>query len=106
MEKCIPVEEIEDGMVLTRPVESDSGMVLCGSGTKLGTKHISRFQNRGVVSVFIKADVEVSPAEMEEKLNQAANRFSKISGEESFNGRLKNIVLKYLQAKKDEIPDE
>lgn len=103
MEKCIPVEEIEDGMILTRPVENENGMVLCGAGTKLTLKHISRFHSRGVLSVFIKAEIEISPLELDEKIKEATSRFSAISDSDTFDGRLKKVVLTYLQAKKDEL---
>lgn len=106
MEKNIPVEDIKDGMVLVHPVENENGMVLCGAGTVLSTKHIARFQNRGVMTVSIEAEVGISPEEIEKSIADAEKRFSGIAEDDSFEGKLKKAVLSYLREKKDELVNE
>lgn len=106
MEKIIPVEDIQDGMVLVKPVENGNGMVLCGAGTVLTTKHIARFQNRGVTAVSIEAVVGISPEEIEKNIAAAEKRFSCIADDDSFEGKLKKVILSYLKNKKDEIINE
>lgn len=103
MEKSIPVEEIQDGMILTRPVENTNGMVLCGKDTVLTSKHISRFQNRGVTTVYIQSEDGISPEEIEKSLKEAAKRFENVLPGDSFDAKLKKVVLGYFNKKKEEL---
>lgn len=103
MEKSIPVEEIQDGMILTRAVENANGMVLCGKDTKLTTKHIARFQNRGVTTVYIQSEVGISPEEMDKRIDAAKKRFAAVVPGDSFDAKLKTVVMDYLLQKKEDI---
>ena len=48
MKKCISIDEAVEGMVLTKPVTSDKGMVLCSKGTALSESLIQRFKQMQV----------------------------------------------------------
>ncbi|MCU0609872.1 MAG: hypothetical protein MUF22_08925, partial [Chitinispirillaceae bacterium] len=57
--KKISSENVEDGMVLAREVQSLSGSVLVNKGTVLTAALGRRLTNWGIPSVFIEGDEDV-----------------------------------------------
>jgi hypothetical protein len=60
--KKVPVENIEDAMVLARDVSATSGNILLGKGTKLNTAMGRRLKNWGIFIVYVEGEEEATNA--------------------------------------------
>ena len=50
MKKCISIDDAGEGMILTKPVTNDKGMVLCSKGTSLTESLIQRFKQKSCIT--------------------------------------------------------
>jgi hypothetical protein len=91
--KRVSVENIEDGMILSKDVCGPSGNILLSSGTQISAAIGRRLKNWGILQVTVEG----------EEPNQQADESAQISPEElrahleyKFEGRLGNPVMKKI----------
>jgi hypothetical protein len=73
----ISIDKIIPGMVLTKPVTGNNGMVLLAAGTELGEKWIDRLETMGVDCVWVEGATE-QPVPIEEALLALDERFATV----------------------------
>ncbi|GEM_PF-1831641 len=69
----IPVQRIEEGMVLADDAVAPPGTVLLGRGTRLTARHIPQLLDRGIAEVLVERPDR--PAEAAEELAPAQEKF-------------------------------
>ena len=91
--KRVSVENIEDGMILSKDVCGPSGNILLSSGTQISAAIGRRLKNWGIFQVTVEG----------EEHSQEADESAQISPEElrahlkyKFEGRLDNPVMKKI----------
>jgi len=100
MKKCISIENAKEGMVLTKPVTSDKGMVLCSKGTALSESLIQRFKQMQVTVLYIETGIEMTEEEFVKEKDAIEKRFTNIEPS-SLLGKLKVSLLKNLEKQKE-----
>jgi hypothetical protein len=90
--KKIPVDKIEDGMVLAKPLMGSAGNVLLSEGIVLKQSMISRLKNWDVPVVVIQSDDE--PAE--EVAAPVAVEFRTDELDAKFKDVMKNPIMKIV----------
>lgn len=91
----VPVDKLEPGMVLAKPILSKNGMVMLGEGTSLTEKWVERIQDMEITSVFIDGPaVQTMPEE--EALANLDARFALVEGKPVMN-LLKKIVREHIE---------
>ena len=98
--KCLPLTQVNPGMILAKPVVDDQGRTLCGAGTVLTDKMVARIERMGISVVHVQSDEKLSEEEFQKERQKIERRFSKISPS-SFLHPLKNIFFQSLDAKKN-----
>jgi hypothetical protein len=96
----VPVDKLEPGMKLSRPLIAKGGMVLLGEGTELTEKWIDRIQEMDVDGIFIDGPSEQSEPK-DESLAKLDARFRSVE-REPYMGRLKQVVRKHIEDLYDE----
>ena len=76
MKKCIPTSDVEEGMVLAKPVENEKGMVLCAEGTPLTGDIIERFNQMAIPEIYIENEEELSEEDYIMLKKKLEKRFS------------------------------
>ncbi|MBN1613832.1 MAG: hypothetical protein JW950_05120 [Deltaproteobacteria bacterium] len=92
----IPIDKLEPGMKLSKPLVSRGGMVLLGDGTELTEKWIDRIQDMEVDGIYVDGPSEQKESK-EESLAKLDARFLSVE-KEPYMGRLKRIVRDYIEA--------
>jgi len=87
----VPLPEVEDGMVLAKPLTGSSGNVLMGKGIALRTSIIPRLAAWGVTHVYIDGE----PSADELALSQGENKID-ASLEKLFVGKTENNGMKVI----------
>ena len=93
--KKIPMDKIEPGMKLAKPIMSKSGMVLLSEGTELTEKWIERIQDMDVDGIFIDAPAEQTLSK-EDALAQLDSRFKLLLNEPRM-ADIKSILRKHIE---------
>jgi len=72
MERIIPIDDIEDGMISSDEVHNSAGQVLIAAGAKLkiGDKRVLRKQN--ILTVCVKSDSDIDEFVMTDEIKQKA----------------------------------
>jgi tetraacyldisaccharide-1-P 4'-kinase len=91
----VAVENIEPGMVLSRPVLNAGGMVMIGENTGLTAELIEKIRNMGVTTVSVKGLSQGSGSK-EEALLRVEERFRNV-GDESHMELLKTLIKEHLE---------
>ena len=91
--KKLPVENIENEMVLAKDVTGTTGNALLGAGTKLTASMGRRLKNWGVTIVYIEGDDENSEEMSKEESSPEKNRELLV---ERFEGVLENNNMNIL----------
>jgi hypothetical protein len=90
----IPIDELQEGMVLAKPLMRDT-MIILGEGVVLTEAWISRIEDMGITTVFIEGSAEqVIPKE--EALSQLNRRFQHLSDQPHMMA-LKKIVKEHIE---------
>ncbi|MBF0430279.1 MAG: hypothetical protein HQK83_03300 [Fibrobacteria bacterium] len=76
--KKVPVTEIEDGMLLAKPILGTDGKILLAPGVELKATMSSRLRNWGVVIVNILEERDDTSEEKENKLNKLEMTFEQV----------------------------
>ncbi len=90
MPKKISTDQITPGMVLTKPIVGNNGMVLLAEGTELNEKWIDRLETMGVTGVWIDGTGE-PPVPLAEALASLDERFATVLKEPHMEA-LRDIV--------------
>jgi hypothetical protein len=91
----IPVDKLEPGMKLARPIVGKNGMVMLGEGTEITEKWIERIRDMEIASIFIDGPA-VQMISKEEALANLESRFSLVEGKPLMNA-IKKIVQKHIE---------
>jgi hypothetical protein len=73
----ISVENLVSGMILSKPVTGNNGMVLLAEGTELGEKWIERLDAMGIDGVWVEGKTEQSVS-IDEALASLDDRFETV----------------------------
>jgi len=90
--KKIPVDKIEDGMILSRPLMGSAGNTLLSEGVVLKKAMISRLKNWDVPFVVIQSEEE----NVEEISTAATVEFKTSELDNTFKDVLKNPIMKIV----------
>ena len=93
--KRIPVEKIEDGMILDKDVCGSSGSVLLGKGSSISVARGRRLKNWGIDIVFVEGEEETPVSGESER---PSPQDIKASLEEKFAGAMSHPVMKRIFA--------
>ena len=100
MKKCIPIDDAQEGMILTKPVTNDKGMVLCSKGTSLSESLIQRFKQMQISVLYIESGIEMTEEEFVKAKDTIEKRFIHIKSG-SILEKLKISLLKDLEKQKE-----
>jgi hypothetical protein len=93
--KKIPMDKIEPGMKLAKPIMSKSGMALLSEGTELTEKWIERIQDMCLDGIFIDAPAEQALSK-EDALAQLESRFKLVASQPGM-ANIKNILKEHIE---------
>ncbi|MCX7856728.1 MAG: hypothetical protein N2513_01915 [Deltaproteobacteria bacterium] len=91
----VHIEDARPGMITSKPVINESGVVILNEGIELTEEILSRLKNLGVVEISIKATKRPS-VPMEELLKKVEDRFQGLSGK-PYMDVLKMAVIKHIK---------
>lgn len=91
----IPVDKLEPGMKLAKPVVAKNGMVMLGEGTELTEKWIERIQDMEIVSIYIDGP-PIQTISREEALAKLEARFALVEGKPFMNA-IKKLVQEHIE---------
>jgi hypothetical protein len=91
----IPVDKIEVGMKLVRPITDKNGMVLLSEGTVLTEKWVERIQDMSIEAIYIDGP-SVQPIPKDEALSLLNARFQHVE-DQPHMGFLKKVVREYIE---------
>ena len=100
MKKCISIDDAQEGMILTKPVANDNGMVLCSKGTALTESLIQRFKTMNTTVLYIETGVEMTEEDFAKSKDAIEKRFINISSGTILE-KLKISLLKNLEKQKE-----
>jgi len=95
MAKKIPLNVLEPGMIIVKPITTKSGMVILGEGTELNHSWIERLQDMDIDGVYIDAPQEQGISK-EDAFTQLEARFQPVADRPYMN-RLKTIIREYIE---------
>lgn len=104
----VPINLVEPGMVLAKPVVNDAGMPLCAEGTELTAALIDRLKRMNVTLLTLKGHpVEMGrPAKSpEEQIREMTVRFARVQGDPVMDA-IREAIEKAILAESMEQPDE
>jgi hypothetical protein len=90
-----PVDELEPGMKLARPVLNESGIVLLSEDTKLTETTIEKLRSMDVDIVYVKG-LSKQERSKEEVLLELYKRFEKVE-QEPYMDMLKRVVKEHIE---------
>ena len=93
--KKIPIEKIEPGMRLAKPLMSKNGLILLNEGTELTGKWIKRIQDMDVGVIFIDAPAEQALSK-EDAFAQLEQRF-KLAVNQPYMENIKDILKEHVE---------
>ncbi len=104
----VPINLVEPGMVLAKPVVNDTGMPLCAEGTELTAALIDRLKRMNVSLLTLKGH----PVEMggpvkspEEQIRDMTDRFARVQGDPIMD-TIREAIEQAIIAESMEQPDE
>ncbi|MDE3035242.1 MAG: hypothetical protein KGO52_08970 [Nitrospirota bacterium] len=98
--KRVPMDKVEAGMVLAKPITSLAGQVIVSAGTSLDAPLIARLRDMGLTSAHVEnrpgetGDPVESLAELEQALDQ---RFRRVAGDPELT-RMREAIRRHLRA--------
>ena len=96
--KRVPLQEVEPGMVLVKPVTNSAGHVVVAAGMTLDEPLITHLERMGKAAVYVEGtsdeDTSKSFDEVEQEL---ADRFRKVEGEPQL-ARIHEAIRQFLKS--------
>jgi len=105
----VPLDLVQPGMVLAKPVTNDSGMALCAEGTELSANIIDRLKRMNISFVTLKGnpvDLGGEVKTREEKVREIIARFSKVDSDPIMDKVKDSIVHAVMSEEEDETDDD
>lgn len=102
----IPIHLAEPGMVLARPIISETGMQLCGEETVLTESIIERLKKMQITVITLKGspvDAGVKQASNAECVQELNARFSKVKNDQLME-KLRASIESAIVAQNEEVP--
>lgn len=90
--KKIPIDKIEDGMILEKPVMGTGGNVLLNEGVVLKASMIGRLKNWNIPSVSVQSDEE----EVEEEAETVSIEYKTQQLDDTFADVMDNPIMKIV----------
>ncbi|MEN6622689.1 MAG: hypothetical protein ABFD50_14195 [Smithella sp.] len=91
----LPVDKLEPGMKLAKPVTAKNGMVMLGEGTELSETWIERIRDMDITSIFVEGP-SIQTLSKEEALASLEARFAKTEGKPYMN-IIKKITKEHIE---------
>lgn len=97
--KRVPMDKVESGMVLAKPITSLAGHVIVSAGTSLDAPLIARLRDMGLTSAHVEnrpgetGDPVESLAELEQALD---HRFRRVAGDPELT-RMREAIRRHLR---------
>jgi len=105
----VPIDLVEPGMILAKPVANEKGMPLCAEGTELSANLIERLKRMNVTALTLKGhpvDLGTKDKTSEEKIEDMKARFSNVSGDPIMDNLKEAIALAIASEGREEEPDQ
>ena len=106
MKKCISINDAQEGMVLTRAVKNEKGMVLCSKGTPMTEQLINRFKEMQISVLYIDTGDVITAEDYSAALEKIERRFAAINEKDPILGLLKIELKNRLEQQKEAPKDE
>ena len=92
--KRISIQQAQTGEIIAKPVENESGQVLCAEGTPVTEKLLHLLEQWEINVIFIEGEDEdtKSPDELISELNE---RFARVA-HDPFMGQLKDLIKRRI----------
>lgn len=91
----LPVDKLEPGMKLAKPVTAKNGMVMLGEGTELSETWIERIRDMDITSIFVEGP-SIQTLSKEEALANLEARFAKTEGKPYMN-IIKKVTKEHIE---------
>lgn len=91
----ILIDQVQQGMRLSRPITNDAGLLLFSEGTILTETHINRLKEMGLTSIYVEGD-NTPKVPLEEALKNIEERFS-LNREDPLMIMLKRALIEYTK---------
>ncbi len=91
----VPVDNLKEGMKLSKPVINENGMILLGEGTEITGAVIERLRNMSIGSVTVEGSSQPGKSK-DEALAELDVRFRKTENE-PYMGILKRLFEERIQ---------
>lgn len=91
----IPIDKIEVGMKLVKPITDKNGMVLLSEGTVLTEKWVERIQDMSIEAIYIDGPT-VQPIPKDEALSLLDARFQPVE-DQPHMGFIKKVLKEYIE---------
>lgn len=92
---CINIEKAQPGMILSKPVVNNFGIILMGEGTALTDPIIQKLKNMNISVVHIEGDAKMKKPK-EEMLSEVEARFKKTE-DKPYMRTIKKLLIKHIE---------
>lgn len=101
----LPINVVEPGMVLAKPVINEKGMTLCAEGTELTETLIERLRVMNIMTLTVKGhpvDTGAPVKTLEDRLQELKGRFALVEGDPIMD-RIREAIAEAIevQARED-----
>ena len=96
----LPINLVQPGMVLAKPVVNDSGKTLCAEGAELTESLIERLKVMNIIALTVKGhpvDTGAPVKTVEEKLQELKGRFALVEGDPVMD-RIRDAIAGAIEA--------
>jgi hypothetical protein len=104
----VPINLVQPGMVLAKPVLNEAGMPLCAEGTELTESIIDRLRRMNVPFLALKGnpvDMGEPAPSLEERILQMRERFAPVQGDPLME-RIRDAIEQAMVSESMEAQDE
>lgn len=91
----ISVSELKPGMIVSRDVYNDNGVIVLKENTELTESIIERFKKMGIEYIYVKGEKRFSKSK-EETLKEVEKRFNRTEGKPIMD-RIKRIIMEHIE---------
>ncbi|HPP06906.1 MAG TPA: hypothetical protein PLW88_06015 [Syntrophorhabdaceae bacterium] len=91
----INVDEAKPGMITSKPISNENGIVILKENTELTEAIIDRFKKMGIEYVFVKGERKFSKSK-EEMLKEVEKRFAHVD-KKPLMDKIKRIVTEHIE---------
>lgn len=92
----VSLDEAKPGMVLSKPITNDSGVIIVNQGIVLTEDHIERLKEMGITHIFVKGERK-DRGSLDEALESLEKRF-KVSEKKPYMDLIKRALQRHLRS--------